>query len=434
VALKSKVTPREQAYIEALAPRYTGKADDRKAADKAFADAMRRLTAAYPDDLDAKTMFAEALMDLRPWNYWTRDGVPYAETKEVISSLEAVLAKQPNHPGALHYWVHLWEPTDTPERAEAEADRLLNAMPGAGHMVHMPAHIYQRIGRHADVVKSNQMAVAADEDYLTQCRAQGIYPLAYYPHNIHFIWMGATATGQSALALDAARKVAAAIPPKALTEVPIAQGFLVVPYWAQVRFGRWDEILAESAPVHDTPFTRSAWRYARAMAFTAKNDLENADKELAALKGTLADPSLKESVTFSSNTGEAILRIAPEVVAVEIAAKRKDWDKALLHLERAVRYEDALIYTEPADWHAPVRLSLVAVLLEAGRADEAEAVYWEELKRNPETGWTLFGLAQALLGQGKKDEAAAVEERFKKAWAQADVTLTSSRIADHTTH
>jgi tetratricopeptide (TPR) repeat protein len=434
LALKSKATAREQAYIDALAPRYTGKAEDRKTADNAFADAMRRLTQAYPDDLDAKTMFAEALMDLRPWNYWTRDGVAYEETKEVISSLEAVLAKNPNHPGALHYWVHLWEPTDTPERAEAEADRLVTAMPGAGHMVHMPAHIYQRVGRHTDVVKVNRMAVAADENYLSQCKAQGIYPLAYYPHNIHFIWMGATASGQSAVALEAANKVANAIPRQALVDVPIVQGFLVVPYWAQVRFGKWNEILADGGPAHDTPFTRGVWRYARAMAYTSRNELENAEKELVALKEAVADPSLKETVTFSSNTGEAILRIAPEVVAGEIGAKRKDWDRALLHLERAVRYEDSLIYQEPADWHAPVRLSLAAVLLEAGRPVEAEAVYWEELKRNPETGWTLFGLAQALRAQGKDEEAAAVDDRFKKAWTEADVTLTSSRIGGHSTN
>jgi tetratricopeptide (TPR) repeat protein len=427
VALKGRGTPREQAYIDAVARRYTGKADDRKSADRAFADAMRALTQRYPGDLDAKAIFVESLMDLRPWNYWTRDGQPYAETNEIIPALEQVFAKNPNHPGALHYWVHLWEPTDTPERAEAEADRLLPAMPGAGHMVHMPAHIYMRVGRHADVVTSNQLAAAADEDYLAQCKAQGIYPLGYYPHNVHFIWMGATASGQSRLAIDAARKVAGVIPQDALGTVPILQGFLVVPYWALVRFGKWDDILADSGPRHKTPFTEGAWRYARAAALTAKGRLAEAEKELAALKKTVADPALKGQVTFSSNSGYAILRIAPEVVAAEIAARRKQFDTALLHLERAVRYEDSLIYQEPPDWHAPVRQSLGAVLLQAGRADEAEAVYWEDLKKNPETGWSLFGLMQALKAQGKQDDAALVEQRFKKAWKDADITLTTSR-------
>jgi tetratricopeptide (TPR) repeat protein len=424
MSLKAKVTPREQAYIDAVAARYTGKADDRKQADRAFADAMRKVVQAFPDDVDAKTIFAESLMDLRPWNYWTRDGAPYDETKEIVASLEQVLAKSQNHPGALHYWVHVWEPTDTPERAEAEADRLLPAMPGVGHMVHMPAHIYQRVGRHADVVKSNQMAVAADEDYIAQCKAQGIYPLAYYPHNVHFIWMGATATGQSELAIESAKKVASVIPNEALGQVPILQGFLVVPYWALVRFGRWDEILADKGPRHATPFTRGAWRYARSMALINKGRLAEADKELALLKKILADPTLKAQVTMSSNSGYAILRVGGEVVAGELAARRKQWNTALLHFERGVRYEDSLIYQEPADWHAPVRENLAAALVATGRADEAEAIYWQDLKINPESGWSLHGLARALQAQGKKDEAAAVQKRFEKAWKDADITLS----------
>jgi tetratricopeptide (TPR) repeat protein len=386
------------------------------------------VTHKYPGDLDAKTMFAESLMDLRPWNYWTRDGQPYPETNEILPVLTAVLQRNPNHPGALHYWVHVWEPTDTPERAEAEADRLLPAMPGVGHMVHMPAHIYMRVGRHADVVRSNQMAAAADEDYIAQCKAQGIYPLAYYPHNVHFVWMGATASGQSRLAIDSAKKVASVIPAEALGTVPILQGFLVVPYWALVRFGKWDDILADQGPRHKTSFTEGAWRYARAMALIGKGRIGDANKELATLKKIVADPALKGQVTFSNNTGYAVLRIAPEVVAAELAARRKDFDTALLHLERAVRYEDSLIYQEPPDWHAPVRQSLGAVLLQAGRADEAEAVYWEDLKKNPETGWSLFGLLQALKAQGKNDEAALVEQRFKKAWKDADITLSTSRV------
>jgi tetratricopeptide (TPR) repeat protein len=426
--LMSGATPREQGYIEAVARRYTGNAADRQAADRAFVQAMRGLVDDHPDDLDARTIYAEAIMDLRPWNYWTRDGQPYDDTRDIQKSLEYVIAKNPNHPGALHYWIHLWEPTDTPERAEAEADRLLTLMPGAGHVVHMPAHIYMRVGRHADVVKSNQMAVLADEDYIAQCRAQGLYPLGYYPHNIHFIWMGATASGQRQLALESSRKLAGAIPREALGEVPILQGFLVVPYWAMVRFGEWDAILADKGPPHETAFTRGAWRYARAMALTAKGRLAAAEAELARLRTLVNDPSLKSPVTFSTNTGHAILRIAPEVVAGEIAARRKNWNTALLHLERAVRYEDALNYQEPPDWHAPVRQNLGAVLLAAGRADEAEAVYWEDLRKNPGTGWSLFGLVQSLKAQGKDADAALAEERFRAAWKDADITLKGSRI------
>jgi tetratricopeptide (TPR) repeat protein len=430
LSLKKRVTPRERAYIDALAVRYTGKPEDRQKADRAFADAMRALAAKSPDDADAQAIFAESLMDLRPWNYWTRDGVAYDETREIQASLERALARNRNHPGALHLWIHLWEATDTPERAEAEADRLLPLMPGAGHIVHMPAHIYQRVGRHADVISSNLLAAKADEDYIAQCRAQGLYPLGYYPHNLHFIWMGATAAGQQKLASDSARRIVAAIPHEALKTVPILQGFLVVPYWVMVRFGQWDAILADQGPAHQTPFTRAAWRYARAMALTAKNRLDEAERELEQLKLMVSDPEMKKPVTFSNNTGYHIMRIAPEVVAGEIAARRKDWDRAILHLDRAVRYEDALIYQEPADWHAPVRQNLGAVLMEAGRPDEAESVFWEDLKKNPENGWSLHGLTQALKAQGKDEDAARSEARYRKAWKDADVQLTSARIAN----
>jgi tetratricopeptide (TPR) repeat protein len=428
VALKPKASARERAYIDALAARYSGHTEDRQKNDRAFAAAMKKVVERYPTDLDARAIYAEALMDLRPWNYWTRDGQPYAETREILASLEHVLKVNPKHPGGLHYWIHLWEPTDTPERAEAEADRLLPLMPGAGHIVHMPAHIYMRVGRHEDVIKSNLLAVKADEDYITQCRAQGMYPLGYYPHNIHFVWMGATASGQRTLALESARKVANSIPHDSLSQIPILQGFLVVPYWAMVRFGQWQDILADKGPHFETAFTRGAWRYARALALIATDRLDDAAMELAELKKLLADPSLTEQTTFSTNNGLAILRIAPEVIAGELAAKRNNWDTAIAHLERAVRFEDALIYQEPPDWHLPVRHNLGAVLLAAGRADEAETVYWEDLRRNPNTGWGLFGLMQALEAQGKKDDAAAVSERFKRAWKNADVTLTASRI------
>jgi tetratricopeptide (TPR) repeat protein len=426
-ALQANASPRERAYIDAIGLRYTGRAEDRSKADRAFADAMRKVTVAFPRDLDAKTIYAESLMDLRPWNYWTRDGQPYPETREIETSLRQVLAANRNHPGALHYWIHLWEATQ-PERAEAEADRLLPLMPGAGHVVHMPAHIFMRLGRYADVVSSNEAAVKADEDYIAQCKAQGLYPLGYYPHNIHFIWMGATAAGRSQLALDSARKVASVIPADALKDVPALQGFLVVPYWAMVRFGKWSDILADKGPTFDSPFTRGAWRFARGMALSATGRVDDAAAELAELTKIMDDRALDQPVTSSVNSGRAILRIAPEVLAGEIAAKRKDWDVAVQHLDRAVRYEDALVYNEPPDWPAPARQTLGAVLLAAGRAGEAETVYWEDLRRNPGNGWSLYGVSRALEAQGKTDDAAAAETRFRAAWKDADVTLTASRI------
>jgi tetratricopeptide (TPR) repeat protein len=413
IALKGKASARERAYIDALAARYTGNAADRAKGDRAFADAMQKVAQTYPNDLDAATIYAESLMDLRPWGYWTRDGQPYDETRRIMTTLEQVIAKHKNHPGALHLWIHLWEATD-PKKAEAEADRLVPLMPGAGHMVHMPAHIFQRVGRHADVVRVNLLAAKADEEYIAACKAQGLYPLAYYPHNLHFIWMGASASGQKALALESSRKLANAVPAEGLAAAPILQGFLVVPYWAMVRFSEWDQILAEKSPAHSTPFTEAAWRYARALALLAKDRVSEAEGEFATLKTLVDDPVLKGQTTFSSNNGFTILRIAVEVVAGEIAAKRQEWDKAVLHLERAVRFDDALVYTEPHDWHVPARQNLAAVLMAAGRADEAETVLWEDLKRNPDHVWNLTLMAKALRMQNKTADAALIDARLAK--------------------
>jgi tetratricopeptide (TPR) repeat protein len=426
VALKATATPRERAYIDALSARYTGKSEDRAAADRAYANAMRGVIEQFPNDLDARTLYAEALMDLRPWGYWTRDGRPHDETVEVQSALSYVIGKHQLHPGALHLWIHLWESTD-PKRAEAEADRLVPLMPGAGHMVHMPAHIYQRVGRHADVIRVNLLAAKADEDYIAQCRAQGIYPLAYYPHNLHFIWMGASASGQKTLAIESARKLAAAVPHEALASAPILQGFLVVPYYAMVRFSDWDAILAEPAPAHETAFTRGVYRYARALALINRHRLDEAERELAGLKTDVADPSLKGQTTFSSNTGVSILQIAPEVVAGEIALRRGETERAIQYFDRAVRYEDALVYQEPPDWHVPVRQNLATALLAAGRAGEAETVLWDDLKRNPDHGWNLALLSKALKLQNKMQDAALIDARFARSWKGADAASTSLR-------
>lgn len=428
-SLKSKVSQRERDYIDALALRFTGKPEDRAAADQAYAGAMRILHETYPDDLDAAALYAEAVMDLRPWNYWTRDGRPYDQTHEIIDALDGVLAKNPDHPGALHYWIHLWEASNTPEKAEAAADRLLPLAPAAGHLVHMPGHIYQRVGRYADAMKANEMAILADEDYITQCRAQGLYPLGYYPHNVHFLWFAASMAGQSKIAIDAANKTAQSIPQEAVKEVPILQTFMLVPDYALVRFGKWDEILTAPAPRVDTLFTRGVRHYARGMALIRKKDFASAKKEIAAVSQIAQDPKLIETPTsMSLNLADSVLRVAVEMLEGELAAAQGNYDKAIAHLDRAVRYQDNLIYTEPDDWHQPVRHALGAVLLDAGRPAEAEAVYWEDLRRNPKNGWSLFGLTKALQAQNKLEQARMVEADFKKVWADADVTLTASRF------
>jgi len=427
LSLKSKASPREQAYIDALAKRYTGKPEDRAEADKAFAGAMREVAKSFPDDLDAQSLYAESMMDLRPWGYWMPDGEPQEGTAEIVSRIESVLERDSHHPLALHLYIHLIEPTETPEKAEVAADRLLSLMPGAGHMVHMPSHIYQRIGRYEDAARSNELAVLADEDYITQCRAQGLYPMGYYPHNIHFLWFAATMDGRGQVAIDNARKVAAKIPDEALKEMPLVAGFRVVPYYALTRFGRWDEMLKEPAPPAHSLYLTGVWHYARGLAFLGKGRLAEAEKELAEVNRIAKDPALDFSL-FSPNKANIIFAIAPEVLGGEIEATKKNYDKAIAHLERAVRMEDGLIYTEPSEWHFPPRHALGAVLLEAGHAREAETVYWEDLRRNRENGWALYGIAKALEAQGKTEQAALMKERFEKAWSRADVKLASSRM------
>ena len=424
-ALRANASPREQALIDALKFRYNGRHEDRRANDVAYADAMRKVHLQFPDDDDISMLYVESVMDLRPWGYWTRDGTPYDRTSEIVALTEQVIAKNPNHPGALHLYIHLMEAFQA-GKAEFAADRLLTLMPAAGHMVHMPAHIYQRVGRYADAEKSNVLAIAADEDYISQCRAQGLYPMAYYPHNLHFLWFASTAEGNSKVAIEAARKAASQVNDDTLKAVPLLAGFRVVPYFALTRFGKWDEMLREPEPPATSAYLTAMWHYARGTAFLGKGQTPDAEQELAKLNGLMSDKSL-DGPLFSPNTARAILTIAQEVLGGEIDAAKKSYDSAVAHLERAVRLEDALVYTEPAEFHFPPRQALGAVLLEAGRPAEAETVYWEDLRRNKESGWSLFGLMQALKAQSKNEDAALVEARFKKAWAAADVKLSSSR-------
>ena len=426
IALKAKAAPREQALIDALKFRYTGKAEERRANDVAYADAMLKVHLQFPDDDDISMLYVESVMDLRPWGYWTRDGLPYERTAEIVALTEKVIAKNPNHPGALHLYIHLMEAFQA-DKAEAAADRLLTLMPAAGHMVHMPAHIYQRVGRYSDAEKSNVMAIAADEDYISQCRAQGLYPMAYYPHNLHFLWFAATAEGNSKTAIGAARKAASQVSDETLKAVPLLAGFRVVPYYALTRFGKWDDMLREPEPPPTSAYLRGMWHYARGTAFLGKGQTNDAEQEFAKLSELMSDKSL-DGPLFSPNTARAVLTIGQEVLAGEIAAAKKNYDAGIAHLERAVRLEDALVYTEPAEFHYPPRLALGAILLEAERPAEAETVYWEDLRRNKESGWALFGLMRALKAQAKNDDAGLVEARFKKAWAKADVTLSASRF------
>lgn len=418
--LADRASAREQAYIRALTKRYAADPpDDRAALDAAYATAMGEVAGRYPDDTDAATLHAEALMDLSPWDYWTKDGRPHPRTGKILGALEGVIARNPNHPGACHYYIHAVEAAQ-PERAVPCAERLAKLMPGAGHLVHMPAHIYLRVGRYADAIESNLHAVHADEQYIADQQPQGLYPLAYYPHNYHFLAFAAAMAGRSKQAIGAARAAAGKVPPEVAAEVPELQGMLVYPQLTLVRFGRWKQVLAEPLPSPDLPIAAGLAHYARGVAFAAQRQWDEAQASLEEVQA--AAQGVPEGI------GRTVLEIADHSLAGEIAGRRGDAQAAVDHFTRAMRLEDSLQYMEPPFWYYPVRHSLGAALLQAGRGAEAEARYREDLKRFPENGWALYGLASSLRAQGKTKEAARVEGRFRKAWSGADVRLLASRF------
>lgn len=421
-------TDRERALIAALATRHSAAPGaDRVALDRAYADAMRDVSRRFPDDLDAATLLADALMNLRPWSLWTTEGAPQPGTEEIVATLERVLAVDPMHPGANHLYIHAVEASPDPRRAEAAADRLRGLMPGAGHMVHMPSHIYYRIGRYADAAEVNVQAVAADRAYFAKSRPSPIYRMMYYPHNLDFVWHAAALEGRGAECLRAAREFAAAAPAEAVLEMPDMETAPAAPYFALVRFGRWAEMLAEPAPPARMLYVTGAWRYARGLAFLGTGRRAEAASELGQLRAVRQSVPAERTLANFFKMSD-MLALAAEVLAGEIAARGGDAEAAVKHLAEAVRIQDEHWFTEPPPWYFPVRQSLGAALLQAGRAAEAEAVYREDLRRNPENGWSLFGLAQSLRAQGKAADASAIDARFRRAWARADVALVSSRF------
>lgn len=417
----------ERAYIYALATRYSpGPKADRRALDQAYAAAMRRVAARFPDDPDAGTLFAEALMDLRPWDLWTADGRPQPGTEEIVATLEAVLSRHPDHPGACHYYIHAVEASPAPERALACARRLPDLMPGAGHMVHMPAHLYLRLGMYAEAAERNIHAVAADREYLGHRHPSGLYPMVYYPHNIHFLWAARLMEGRSAEARRAARELAETVPFETAMQEPAMEAFTAAPLFGLVRLGRWTEILDAPAPPEELRLSRGIWHFARGLALAAGGRLQEAGEERSRLTAIAAAVPKDRMVVI--NPAATLLAIAERMLAGEVAGRARRQEEGIRLLQEAVRLEDGLRYMEPAEWPLPVRHWLGAALLDAGRPAEAEAAYREDLQRNRENGWALFGLAQALRAQGKADEAADVEARFRRAWAKADLTLTASRL------
>jgi len=427
--LAPAASEREQAYIEALSARYAPfPADDRTELDLAYAEAMRDVADRYPDDLDAVTLYAEALMDTTPWDYWQADGKPRPATAEVLTALESVLERDPYHPGANHYYIHAIEASPEPERAEAAADRLGGIAPGAGHLVHMPAHIYLRVGRYADASEVNILAAAADESYITQCNVQGFYPALYYPHNIHFLWYTASIEGRSELALDSARRLARSVTDEQVRMFPEIEWYRPVPTFTYARFAMWDRILTEPAPPEDFLYSTAVWHYARGIAHASRGELERAEEELAALDAILTSDEMQGYETAPGQPPVAELTdIAHHLLMSEVARLSGHDDRALVELESAVAVQDNLPYMEPPYWYYPARQSLGALYLRLGRPADAERAYRDDLDAHPDNGWSLFGLMQALDAQDRDAEAAAVRERFEKAWALADVRLGATR-------
>jgi tetratricopeptide (TPR) repeat protein len=416
------VTPVERALIEATARRYGADAGaDRAALDSAYADALRRVVQDHPEDLEAATLFAESLMTLRPWSYWSRNGDPEPGTLELLEHLERVLAANPNHPGACHFFIHAVEAVD-PERAVPCAERLADLMPGAGHLVHMPGHIYIRVGRYMDAIRANEHAVHADESYIQDQRpGMGLYTLGYYPHNYDFMAFAAAMAGRRTMAIGAAEKVTELIPEEILG-VPgftMLQNYVTRSLQMRVRFGDWTGILAHPEPAMELHFARAIRHYARGRAFLGTGELEAARAELGRLRAVAADPAL-DGVTLDFNDARTVLGIAEGVLAGTLASAEGRHDEAVDHLRRAAELEDGLIYGEPPEWSVPVRHDLGEVLLVAGRWTEAEIAFQEDLRRFPENGWSLSGLARALREQGRGAEAREVEDRLQVAWREAD--------------
>ncbi|MDZ7681596.1 MAG: hypothetical protein U5J63_07795 [Fodinibius sp.] len=425
--LKANGTQRERDYIDALAKRYVqDPPEDRSALDSAYAEAMGQLAEKYPDDLDAQVLYAEAMMDQHPWDFWTKGGEAKPWTPRILDVLESVIAQNPDHPMANHLYIHATEASPNPENALSSAERLGNAVPGAGHLVHMPAHTYIRVGMYHEATLANERAVESDNEYVAQCHQQGMYPLGYIPHNHHFLWATASLEGREKLSLKAANATYDRVDTQMMREpgMGLLQHYWTIPMYANVRFGQWDEMLAYPEP--KLLYPRGVWHYSRGMAYVAINQPSRAMTELEKLNVIAANDSLKEVIVM--NHAFDLMQIATRVLEGEIAAKQNQPDKAIALLREAITIEDNLLYNEPPDWFFPVRHNLGAVLLANNKPIEAEQVYRDDLREFPKNGWALFGLHQSLMAQGRDAEAQDVKAQFDEAWKYADIELTSSRI------
>ena len=422
----ANASPKEQALIHALTSRYsTDLTKDVAELNMAYMKAMAVVAKEFPEDADVQTLYAASVMNTVPWNYWDKAGNPSPNIAEAKKALEKAMQINPDNPGSHHYYIHMVE-LPQPDLAVPSAEKLASLMPAAGHIVHMPSHIYIRVGRYLDAVEANQAAILADEDYISQCYSQGMYPLGYYPHNIHFLWSAASLLGASDIAIDAAKKTAEKVPSGELLEMPFLQNFASVPLLAYVRFGKWNDILTTPSPNSEIKHLKLIWHYARGIAFIRKNNAKEAKEELEAIQEMLKDPALKDLIAAGFDPSETIGKLAYEIVAGELSALDGDLAKAQKHLENAVAIEDGLTYTEPAAWYIPARQNLGAILLKAEKPEEAEKIFREDLELLRQNGWSLMGLYKSLVSQGKMDEAQKIKKEYDKAWEHADIDINNS--------
>jgi tetratricopeptide (TPR) repeat protein len=417
-ALAGKASPREQALIGALATRY---GSDPKAArpafDKAYASAMAKVAAQYPDDDEIATLYAEAVMDLSPWDYWKPGGrKPNPQSVPIVPTLERVLARNPNHPGAIHLYIHAVEASDRPKRAEPYADRLRGAIPGAGHLVHMPSHIYYRVGRYLDALEDNKTAVKVDEKYLADTNApMGVYRLGYYPHNVHFVMASAQLAGDGPTVIAAAEKLSKLIPDEAARGIAMVQPVKAAPYFAHAQFSAPETILALPDPGDTIPYVKAIWLYARGVALAARGDFAGAAKAANAIE-TLERTSDFKLLKESNVPVQEVLHIARTVVLARVAQAQGNSRAAIARFGRAAELQDALPYTEPPYWYYPIRQSLAAALLQDGRYAEAERQFQRALARAPANGWSYYGLAELYKARGNAAAAKKAEADLAKTW------------------
>ena len=424
LSLASSATEKERAYLQALAKRYSSDPNvDLRKLDTEYANAMRELSKRYPDDLDAATLFAESLMDLHPWKLWSLDGLPAEGTEEIVAVLESVLRRDPKHLGANHYFIHATEGSPHPERALKSARRLETLAPAAGHLLHMPAHTYMRVGDYSAAAHSNAVGAEADRVYLRESGKSGsMYDMMYYCHNLHFLAASYSMGGDFAHATQAADELAAHVAPM-LRDMPMAEVYVPYPIFVRVRFHRWDEVLKLPPPDASLSMTTAFWNFARGSAFAAKGLISMAEAERTILETARKQTPADLEFSFFSNKAQTFLDLAENVLEARIAAAKGDHEGAIKHWEQAVQIEDRLNYGEPPEWFYPIRESLGGALLLNGQADRAEAVFRADLKQYPRNPRSLFGLLKALEAQKNSADVEEVRKSFEAAWKSADVTV-----------